>query len=60
MTTRKRLWFYHLCLFTGMGGTLLLTAPGLAPAVILFGLLYQFGLTVLYVNGWLTDMRRHS
>lgn len=54
MITRKRLWFYHLCLFAGMGGTLLSTAPGLAPAVIMFGLLYMTGLTVLLVTGWLT------
>ena len=59
MTTRKRLWFYHFCLFAGMGGTLLATAPGLAPAVIMFGLLYMTGLTVLYVAGWLTTARRH-
>lgn len=54
MITRKRLWFYHFCFFAGMGGMLLATVPGLAPAVIMFGLLYMTGLTVLLVTGWLT------
>ena len=65
MTTRKRLVFYHLCLFAGMGGTLLTVAPALAPPVIVWGCLYLAGLVPLYLLGyWLrlgqAAMRRRA
>ena len=58
MTTRKRLVFYHFCLFAGMCGTLFATAPALAPPVIVWGCLYLAGLVPLYLLGYWQRMGR--
>lgn len=60
MITRRVLLFYHVCGFGGLSGTLLATAPALAPPVIAFSVVYLVLLAVFYVAGWLAGMGAYS
>lgn len=55
--TRKRLVAYHALLFTGMIGTLLVTAPPLAALPLGFGVVYTALAAVALLMGWLSGLR---
>ena len=61
MTTRLRLFAYHVIGAVSMCGTLLVVAPPLAPSAVGFSVVYLAMLAVLYTAGRLVGMdRRHS
>lgn len=58
MTTRKRLYLYHLCGLVGFSGTLLAVAPPLAAVAVGFSAVYLTLLAVLYFLAWLVKLGR--
>lgn len=58
MTTRTRLYLYHLIGAASVVGTLLAVNPALAALPLGFAAVYLGGLLVLYMAGWMVGIHR--